>query len=79
MKISVIGTGKTGSKVVEMLGGNLAHAFDENNPPTLEKLKESDAVIIFVPGDAVADIYELVLNQRLQLLGVVQVLIGQII
>lgn len=64
MKISVIGTGKTGSKVVEMLGGNLAHAFDENNPPTLEKLKESDAVIIFVPGDAVADIYELVLESK---------------
>lgn len=62
MKISVIGTGKTGSKVVEMLGDNLAYAFDESNPPTLEKLKESDAVIIFVPGDAVADIFDLVLE-----------------
>ncbi len=62
MKISVIGTGKTGSKVVEMLGGNLAYAFDENNPPTLEKLEASDAVIIFVPGDAVADIYKMVLE-----------------
>jgi 4-hydroxy-tetrahydrodipicolinate reductase len=62
MKISVIGTGKTGSKVVEMLGENLAYAFDESNPPTLEKLKKSDAVIIFVPGDAVADIFDLVLD-----------------
>lgn len=62
MKISVIGTGKTGSKVVEMLGDNLAYAFDESNPPTLEKLKESDAVIIFVPGDSVADIFNLVLE-----------------
>lgn len=62
MKISVIGTGKTGSKVVEMLGENLAYAFDESNPPTLEKLKESDAVIIFVPGDAVSDIFDLVLE-----------------
>lgn len=36
MKISVIGTGKTGSKVVEMLGENLAYAFDESNPPTID-------------------------------------------
>jgi len=62
MKISVIGTGKTGSKVVEMLGDNLAYAFDESNPPTLQKLKESDAVIIFVPGDAVSEIFDIVLE-----------------
>jgi len=62
MKISVIGTGKTGSKVVEMLGENLAFAFDESNPPTVEKLKESDAVIIFVPGDAVEEILPMVLE-----------------
>ncbi|MEP2448466.1 MAG: dihydrodipicolinate reductase C-terminal domain-containing protein [Balneola sp.] len=62
MKISVIGTGKTGSKVVEMLGDNLAYAFDESNPPTVEKLNESDAVIIFVPGDAVAEILPVVLE-----------------
>tara|TARA_R110000868_G_scaffold37111_14_gene131620 strand:- start:30094 stop:30774 length:681 start_codon:yes stop_codon:yes gene_type:complete len=62
MKISVIGTGKTGSKVVEMLGDNLAYAFDENNVPTLDKLKTSDAVIIFVPGDAVSKVLELVIE-----------------
>lgn len=62
MKVSVIGTGKTGSKVVELLGDDLAHAFDENNPPTIEKLRESDAVIVFVPGDAVSDILDLVLK-----------------
>ncbi|MFV1884405.1 MAG: dihydrodipicolinate reductase C-terminal domain-containing protein [Balneola sp.] len=62
MKISVIGTGKTGSKVVELLGDKLLYAFDENNPPTLEKLKESDALIIFIPGDAVPKIFGLVLE-----------------
>ncbi len=62
MKISAIGTGKTGGKVVEMLGDNLAFAFDESNPPTVEKLKESDAVIIFVPGDAVEEILPMVLE-----------------
>ncbi len=62
MKISVIGTGKTGGKVVELLGENLAYAFDENNPPTIQKLKESDVVIIFVPGDVVSEILDLVLE-----------------
>lgn len=61
MKISVIGTGKTGSKVVEMLGDRLLDAFDENNLPTLDKLKKADAIIIFVPGDAVGGIIEMVL------------------
>lgn len=62
MKISVIGTGKTGSKVVEMLGDNLATAFDENNLPTVDALKASDAIIIFVPGHAVSDIMDTVLE-----------------
>ena len=58
MKIAVIGTGKTGGKVVDLLGEELSEAFDEHNPPTVEKLKQSDAVIIFVPGDAVADVID---------------------
>ena len=61
MKISVIGTGKTGSKVVNMLGHRLLDAFDENNLPTVEKLKKADAVIIFVPGESVGEILEMVL------------------
>lgn len=62
MKISVIGTGKTGGKVVELLGDDLSEAFDGSNPPTAEKLKNSDAVIIFVPGDAVPDIIDEVIE-----------------
>ena len=61
-KISVIGTGKTGSKVVQLLGENLGYAFDENTPPTIDKLKESDALIIFVPGIAVSEIFDMVLE-----------------
>ncbi|MDZ7756135.1 dihydrodipicolinate reductase C-terminal domain-containing protein [Rhodohalobacter sp.] len=62
MKIAVIGTGKTGGKVVELLGDECSEAFDEHNPPTVEKLKQSDAVIIFVPGDAVPDVIDDVLE-----------------
>lgn len=62
MKISVIGPGKTGRHVVELLGQELGEAFDESNPPTVEKLKQADAVIIFVPGDAVPDIIDVVIE-----------------
>lgn len=65
MKISVIGTGKTGAKVVEMLDDRLYKAFDESNPPTVDELKKSDAVIVFVPGDAVAEILPMVLEARI--------------
>jgi 4-hydroxy-tetrahydrodipicolinate reductase len=62
MKIAVIGAGKTGGKVVELLGEDLSEVFDEDNQPTVEKLKESDAVIIFVPGDAVPEIIDAVIE-----------------
>lgn len=62
MKIAVIGTGKTGGKVVELLGDECSETFDNHNPPTVEKLKQSDAVIIFVPGDAVPEIIDDVLE-----------------
>lgn len=65
MKISVIGTGKTGSRVVEMLGDRLHYAFDEENPATVKQLSESDGVIIFVPGDAVPEILETVLESEI--------------
>ncbi|MEX2600450.1 MAG: dihydrodipicolinate reductase C-terminal domain-containing protein [Balneolaceae bacterium] len=62
MKISVIGTGKTGGEVVKLLGSQLLYAFDEDRPPVREKLKESDAVIIFVPGESAGEIIDMVLN-----------------
>ncbi|MBO6586001.1 MAG: hypothetical protein JJ953_07860 [Gracilimonas sp.] len=62
MKIAVIGTGKTGGKVVELLGDELSEAFDSSNPPTVEKLQAADAVIIFVPGDAVPDVMDTVIE-----------------
>lgn len=62
MKIAVIGTGKTGGKVVETLGDKLAEGFDENNLPTVESLIKADAVIVFVPGDAVESVLPVVLE-----------------
>ncbi|MEX0610164.1 MAG: dihydrodipicolinate reductase C-terminal domain-containing protein [Balneolaceae bacterium] len=62
MKIALIGTGKTGGKVADLLGEQLSESFDEKNKPTAEKLKKSDAVIIFVPGNAVDDILQTVID-----------------
>lgn len=63
MKIAVIGTGKTGGKVVELLGEDrLAGAFDSENQPAAENLQQADAAIIFIPGSAVDDIFKAVFD-----------------
>lgn len=63
MKLAVIGTGKTGGKVTELLNKDqVSDTFDENYQPTVEKLKKADVAIIFVPGSAVDDIFNTVLE-----------------
>lgn len=58
MRIALLGKGKTGSKVLEVLGhhqeaSNLeVEVFDRSSPPTLEALKKVDVVISFLPGEA---------------------------
>lgn len=61
MKISVIGTGKTGGSVAEALG-DMALTFDSSNKPDPGKVSQTDAAIIFVPGNAAAEIVEIMLQ-----------------
>ncbi|MEX0649249.1 MAG: dihydrodipicolinate reductase C-terminal domain-containing protein [Balneolaceae bacterium] len=61
MKVSVIGTGKTGGTVLKLLGDN-AVGFNEVNPPSAEKIKGTDIAIVFVPGGAAEEIIELLLE-----------------
>lgn len=61
LKYSVIGTGKTGSAVVDFLG-DMAVPFNKEKPATPEALKETDIAIIFVPGAAAAEVSETVLE-----------------
>jgi len=63
-KFAVIGTGKTGGTVAELLGES-AIPFDEYNKPTPEKLAEADAAIIFVPGTAAEEIIKILLQTDL--------------
>lgn len=62
MKISVIGTGKTGGEVVKLLGDSAVYTFDEDNPPVADKLAKTDAAILFVPGDAADEVVSTVLE-----------------
>lgn len=65
VKIALLGTGKTGSKVAEVAGEDRITGFDENNPPTLDKLKDCDVVISFLPGPAFAGYIDLLIESRL--------------
>ncbi|MDX1586002.1 MAG: dihydrodipicolinate reductase C-terminal domain-containing protein [Balneolaceae bacterium] len=63
MNVAVIGTGKTGGEVVDLVEpGNLIGPFNTGNKPTAKKLQSADVVIIFVPGSAVKDIFDDVLE-----------------
>lgn len=65
MKVAVIGTGKTGGEVVNLIEpDNLIGPFDTGNKPTVNKLKQADVSIIFVPGSAVGDILDVVLDSN---------------
>lgn len=61
MKISVIGTGKTGSSIADLLGEK-AVTFNSSNKPTPEQVSKTDAAIIFVPGSAASEIIDVILE-----------------
>lgn len=59
MKFAVIGTGKTGSKVLEILADDqIVGPFDSSHPPTAEDLREADAAILFVPASAAEELFQ---------------------
>ncbi len=65
MKIALLGTGKTGGKVIEVLGSENVTSFDSGNPPTLETLADRDAVISFLPGPAFVQYIDLLVESGL--------------
>ncbi|MEK7059860.1 MAG: dihydrodipicolinate reductase C-terminal domain-containing protein [Patescibacteria group bacterium] len=65
MKIALLGTGKTGSKVIELHGSEYVTGFNHSNPPTLAKLKGHDVVISFLPGPIFVDYIDLLIESGL--------------
>ncbi len=69
MKVALLGAGKTGGKVKELLGKDEPTVFDLNNPPTLEKLKGHDVVISFLPGEAFLGYIPLLIESRIPVIS----------
>lgn len=63
-KIAVIGTGKTGSEAGALLGEQ-AELFNSKNKPTAKALKNCRAAIVFVPGNAVPEILDELLEAEI--------------
>lgn len=62
MKAALIGYGKTGSKVQEVLALRGDALFNTSRPPTMEALKSFDVVIVFVPGEAFLEMIPILLS-----------------
>lgn len=66
MRIALIGTGKTGKEVKNLLSDNQIYAvFNRSNPVTVQALEGADIAIIFTPGDAVAELSAILLEAKL--------------
>lgn len=65
MKIALIGDGKTGGHVKELLDEKDLIVFNVDNKPTVEKLKKADVAIIFVPGSAAEELIEPLLESKI--------------
>lgn len=67
MKIALLGKGKTGGKVLELLlEKKIAHTvFDSKNTPTLEKLKGHDVVISFLSGEVFKEYMDLLAESKI--------------
>lgn len=64
MKVAVIGTGKTGGAVANLLGKD-AVLFDSKNKPEVEKLKGCDIAIVFVSPDGAAEVLDVLIEAKI--------------
>lgn len=66
MKTAIIGNGKTGSEIVKLLPHQeIVAIFDIDHPVTVAALKTADVVIVFIPGDQVANIIPILLEAKI--------------
>jgi len=65
MKVALLGAGKTGSKVIELLGEKQVMVFNRTTKLTKESLLPHDIVISFLPGQVFLDSLTLLVESRL--------------
>ncbi len=65
-KLALLGTGKTGSHVLELAPskGFEVVSFNSKNPPTLETLGEVDVIMSFLPGEAFLKYVDLIIESQ---------------
>ncbi len=67
---ALFGSGKTGSKIPELLGAGEDYTFfNSGYRPTADRLAGHDAIICFVPGPVLVDYLDLFLSSRLPLVS----------
>lgn len=65
MKTALIGDGRTGGRIPELLPEGSVTIFNQNSPPTLEKLNGHDVIISFAPGNAFVKMIPLLLKSNI--------------
>ena len=66
MKIALLGTGRAGGKVFDVVKKpDVVIGFDGKNPPTPEKLQECDVAISFLPGPAFVSYIDLLVEAKI--------------
>lgn len=65
MKVALIGSGKTGSKVLEIYPN--ASVFNRSNPPTTKSLAGHDVIISFLPGEAFVELIPVLIETGIPL------------
>lgn len=65
MKLALIGKGKTGGKVLDIIPDDIqVEVFDRTNHPTYEKLVKCDVILSFLPGEAFAELIPTLLETK---------------
>lgn len=67
MKVALLGTGKTGGKVLELLKPAEVTSFNSANPLTPEKLRGHDVAISFLPGPVLLEYIDRLIDSGLPL------------
>jgi len=67
MKIALIGKGKTGSKILELVPKEQVTVFDSKNPPSSTNLKGHDVIICFVTGEVFYNLIPILVESKIPL------------
>ncbi|MCY4523099.1 MAG: hypothetical protein OXB84_00015 [Halobacteriovoraceae bacterium] len=64
MKLALLGSGKTGGKVLELTKEDVT-VFDSENPPLFSSLEGHDVILSFLPGDAFESLIPLLIETHI--------------